>query len=809
MMDEVEEDSEPPTLPLEVLMRVIAFCKTKHLRTLLLVSRSFFSMAAAEWNSRLPKLLPNTVLHGTALYHSLGGSQNWGKVNVFARVLKLGAKTYSTAMAQIEFLGKHITSKELRSGGLGAIREIPDTGKLGIKTDLGRRIWVFRSMDGGVTFRVQTSGFLIYNEPVTRSKLHLKVWSGEEMEEMVPPVPVGTMAMASRSKMRITASGDAFRNAMIASLVSRRGSLPHCWGATASAGQGHSVLLQRSQQGMHSFSRSKQMVLAPGIPWPSTPDILINLEALSEAQHLGHPTIRKGIDVAAAADLTRDSATKPEGIPLKPQPEGESYSDAYFGIIPSAISAICLAIIFASFSSDMGTDSVINVVVLEDDSTEDSLIKDERMGSEKPVTSLRKQVQEQLSPERINKVLGLTLAALKISLLSMRPETGSSKLHFEEDPHLVDLLNKTYPPLLSTLSEAGSSFEAVEVADFPSTRFFEEKQLSNAELAGEKELNQEEDIDLPLIGKSVISGALDFVCHSSQSVVLLVSRWLSAASLVRMMLPASVQRELEFLGHYLTYCIEAETALNLPLLFPSDFETDRSGAVVKINTPMSVFILRALARAAAGVAITLLPFFRRKVTLRRTRPVPKTRSFDMLVESKESPNTLKLTDTESGQIEQSIKISLLSKARHHSDVSGSISQQPTPVVPKLQVTAASRQEHLNPDSTLKPSHTKEIPIPKVGERHLDVATSALRKMSFDSKSFLRNNSMESLYSRSFGSDADSRLSTSPMGEEWESFRIREAGIPIEILKLEFEAIRAGNNVDSSLLVSENNDLEPW
>ncbi|KAI8854541.1 hypothetical protein BC829DRAFT_380217 [Chytridium lagenaria] len=157
-------------LPGEILSRIVYFCPDDSLRMLLSVSRTFFSIAAAEWDSRLPRLDPQTILHGTSLYPTSASS--WGKINVYARVVKLGARTYSTSMAQIEFLGKRVTGMEPRSGGLVSLRELPETLKQGIKTSLGRRIWLHRipaSGGGGVEV------FLFTISPQQSSSSHNKL----------------------------------------------------------------------------------------------------------------------------------------------------------------------------------------------------------------------------------------------------------------------------------------------------------------------------------------------------------------------------------------------------------------------------------------------------------------------------------------------------------------------------------------------------------------------------------------------------------------------------------------------------------
>ncbi|KAJ3109435.1 hypothetical protein HDU97_006680 [Phlyctochytrium planicorne] len=186
MNDDNDDDDDnlialKPHLPLEIIAHIIGFVPSHHLRKLFLVSRAFFGIAIEEWNGRLPPLHVKQVLHSTAIYHSSSTSKGWGKVNVFARVLKLGARAYSTQLAQVEFLAKITTSKETRSGGLASIKELPDI-RHAVATSMGRKVWLYRPMEGGVKFKIQQNGFLIHNEPVARSQLHLREWNGEEQE---------------------------------------------------------------------------------------------------------------------------------------------------------------------------------------------------------------------------------------------------------------------------------------------------------------------------------------------------------------------------------------------------------------------------------------------------------------------------------------------------------------------------------------------------------------------------------------------------------------------------------------------------
>ncbi|KAJ3118518.1 hypothetical protein HDU96_000934 [Phlyctochytrium bullatum] len=182
-MDGDEGDEPPeavalPALPQELIARVAHFSTTRTLSTMLLVSRSFFLIASAEWETRLPPLDPGTVLHGKA---TLSG----GMVNLFGRVLQLGRRPYSLPLAQIEFLEKQVTSVEPRPGGLRSLREMPQ--RQWLRTNLGRKLWVARSFDGGVKLRILTD-FAVYGTSLPRAVIHLSPWNGGACEvfEILP-----------------------------------------------------------------------------------------------------------------------------------------------------------------------------------------------------------------------------------------------------------------------------------------------------------------------------------------------------------------------------------------------------------------------------------------------------------------------------------------------------------------------------------------------------------------------------------------------------------------------------------------------
>ncbi|KAJ3118519.1 hypothetical protein HDU96_000935 [Phlyctochytrium bullatum] len=631
------------------------------------------------------------------------------------------------------------------------------------------------------------------------------------------------------AKLKLKGPSDVFRSAMIGSLVSRRGGAlhsPQAWLAASlqsptsptTSASSPSLLLARHASGSPmSLSRVK---VHPGIPWPSSPEINVNLSDIpAEAQVL----IRKGLDTLAQSEVGAASASSTAASQFFTASAGRTEdagqadpgSNAYFKLVPSAISAICVAIIFAAFNVTTFETERPQVVVEETSEEPESPPRPKER-----VTgishSMRRQIQDQFSKERIYKVLGQSLAALKVSLVTVDAETEveqPTSFKFEHDDFLLSLLQKAYPSLFTSMEFVGDVSDSTTVCGSVDENVLESSKHELMEaLSGEP-------------GKFDLAKAVDALRNSSQAVILLVSRWLSVASLVKALLPPSVRSEIEFLGHYLSYCVENEVALNLPIMFPSDYEMDRSGAIVKINTPAIIFILRSLAKTAAGVAVSLLPYVRpKRPTLRRRRSLPRSLSFESLSESKRaeieegpapvlgSPFHTHRVPAAPSQIEPTLtSASALWQVCNLPRVDITPPELPLPQTPprmdspRLESPLRNESPRLESplSSTSGSPKSKGIPIPKMADRV------ALRRMSVGSR-FFRTASNDSLYSRSFGSDSEfSRLSTSPAGEEWESFRIREAGIPVEILKLEFEAIRAGNTVDSSVLSDENNNLDAW
>ncbi|KAI9343902.1 hypothetical protein DFJ73DRAFT_505168 [Zopfochytrium polystomum] len=182
---------------------------------------------------------------------------------------------------------------------------------------------------------------------------------------------------------------------------------------------------------------------------------------------------------------------------------------------------------------------------------------------------------------KAQKAMGLTLATLKIIMDVLPRESTFPNVAIQSVEELSEPFNKEHGGLLAELSS--------------------DINLDNLRQASLKlDPHSPED-----------SGPL------SRLAIALASRWLSMSTLVSSLLSPALIAELEFLREYLRYCVESETALNLPYLFPADFETDHTGAIVKINQPWTVFLLRSLARTAAGIIVALLPYVRKRKPTRR------------------------------------------------------------------------------------------------------------------------------------------------------------------------------------------------
>jgi hypothetical protein len=185
---------------------------------------------------------------------------------------------------------------------------------------------------------------------------------------------------------------------------------------------------------------------------------------------------------------------------------------------------------------------------------------------------------------------------------------------YELDDKMSQLLNAEYPPLLQAIQDEVevklSSTEHVK-----STNSMDEVSLETEEEEMDREYSQLSNSAVSataIANKGLIFSLNDTLIQLAQTAKYLATRWLSISSIIRSLLPQNLRDEIDFLSEYINHCWQTGEHLNLPYLFPSDFVTDHTGAVVRINRPISVFVLRSLARSAAGVAVTLLPYVKSK-----------------------------------------------------------------------------------------------------------------------------------------------------------------------------------------------------
>ncbi|KAI8809947.1 hypothetical protein BJ742DRAFT_216942 [Cladochytrium replicatum] len=111
-----------------------------------------------------------------------------------------------------------------------------------------------------------------------------------------------------------------------------------------------------------------------------------------------------------------------------------------------------------------------------------------------------------------------------------------------------------------------------------------------------------------------------YINKSTNLAFSLAARYLTLAPLITYVIPRELRTELSFLSQYLSFCLQAEMTLDLPLLFPEEIVFDDSGAVVAIVRPWYVPALRSAAKGLARRVVDLQP---RTRTLLSKGMVPK------------------------------------------------------------------------------------------------------------------------------------------------------------------------------------------
>ncbi|KAJ3195010.1 hypothetical protein HK101_001338 [Irineochytrium annulatum] len=626
----------------------------------------------------------------------------------------------------------------------------------------------------------------------------------------------------------------------------------------------------------------------PAIPWPIASEKPVLLFDGADVLPAPEATVTPSAAAAATFATASQNSTGYEGGSGTDSGSSSGFQfNSLFPLIPTAISAVCLAILASKIVDSLQTRPALTEgietkppsptrVLLAEGSEEDFL---STLVEEKPIEEpvenapLFSNLKDGMSYRKLDRAMGMTLATLKIVMQLQGLQTDMKK--FEMDPQLASLLNAALPSLLEAVDEDRTLMDNLMKDPCDSARSVVE--------VSDEELEESEPLFEGIIQKCLIPDVGDSIRRMTQSAILLTSQWLSVTSLVRALLPESLRAELEFLGNYLMYCVESETALDLPYLFPADFETDAAGAVIKINQPMSTFILRALARTAAGVAVALLPYVRRRKTLKKLQVAT-------IAGGRANRPSLNSVRTPASALTNRLRSSSLTAAEVvHGGAPAADPQaaEVLPVVPALvlpketSALAAARPEqelwsgrHELPDLLSKPSDRLK---PHMPEGHdfgdnvkkmmeatvtktsitvtstpavIQVPSSAMspmqpsltrstaidvpmRRSSSRKKKIHANSSVAAaspggpagaqtpssgsplgswrsaeIKNASAPSSLTSSPELSPAGEDWEAFKIKEAGIPLSVLRLEFEALRAG--FGGPLNVSgENNILDAW
>ncbi|KAJ3328290.1 hypothetical protein HDU76_010205 [Blyttiomyces sp. JEL0837] len=489
---------------------------------------------------------------------------------------------------------------------------------------------------------------------------------------------------------------------------------------------------------------------------------------------------------------------------------------------------------------EMHVEKVVEAVTAADRAWDHNMHKISELRAEmhaSAATPAEMQADEAAFKKKVSRVMGTSLAAIKLSLELLEKTNASNEMvsmKFQSDEQLLELLNEAYPPLRLLADDCAVPQSQMSHYYYAPTRDDEATRNSN---------------HVRISSKVMVHDFNEMFGNVAQSAIAITSQWLSLSSLISYLLPASLRSELEFLGHYLSYCIEEETALDLPYLFPNDFETDHTGAVVKINRPISVFILRALARTAAGVAVALLPIIkgrrRPKLLTRRTSTLSMKRPDRKRIGSSESaaafraipeedylPSTLVPIDSPvipaAAEPDSDVKDPSPANPPLSSHIATKEGENPISQLSSLRVSVDSRDwivDTLNRDMQPKSGGETSVLSPGLDARTLYEGSEPASAEVEDSQGDIKEHRLKDEFANMVGLGVSSEgmsvlvnekaetvsvvnVHANEVDAEWEAFRIREAGIPEEILRLEFEAIRAGMD-GPSVLVSDYNDLEMW
>ncbi|KAJ3044519.1 hypothetical protein HDV00_001946 [Rhizophlyctis rosea] len=203
------------------------------------------------------------------------------------------------------------------------------------------------------------------------------------------------------------------------------------------------------------------------------------------------------------------------------------------------------------------------------------------------------------------------LDVIKVGLLSSSPfvilnkEKGIKRgfeqarndhlLMDESDADVLTTLNQQYPPLLDITGEGPVilSEPAIETT----------VTLSSAPAT----LHMTTTPAAAALTKPILAHLTDTAQNLATQILTLVTSWLGSTSslLSKKLLPSELHEEINFLSEYIRLCVQAEQVLQLPLMFPGEYEVDGEGGVVGLKRPVGVFLVRMLARGVVGGVVGL------------------------------------------------------------------------------------------------------------------------------------------------------------------------------------------------------------
>ncbi|KAJ3415906.1 hypothetical protein HDV05_003747 [Chytridiales sp. JEL 0842] len=521
-----------------------------------------------------------------------------------------------------------------------------------------------------------------------------------------------------------------------------------------------------------------------------------------------------------------------------------------------------------------GHETMTELPALESNNKLKKLLKmSAKYNNQVPAYTPKRKMDPNFTRAHVNSAMAGTLATLKIALEILPQTPGSTseliaqQFQYESDEQLSALLNEAYPPLLQAIVKA-TECESVDSASLKGIDEYENYPIENQSI------------------KSLLGSFQDNLYNFSRAVRIIISQWLPMSAQIRNLLPDHLLNEIDFLSQYIQHSINTREVLDLPLLFPNEFEVDSMGAIVKINRPFSVFILRNLARTVAGVAVALLAYIRHQKMTRQiesaiescsppttsylktlVRGVPSTASHQstssystfstllpevrqvaepetshypvpinyhtggFLVAAAEKKRELRRATVEAVMTGEAMDLKPQQPSCNrrrtlgandfddHPDIDmfGALSlsvtekklvasQAPT-ISTDCSVTSSSPQLPTanTPCTSSASTISSSAPSPLTCSTHASdesLSDSGFTEISFDSNITLEDLRCLSVITSTPNKHAidsssyDSYSPSSPTDPSWESFKLQQAGIPEDILRLEFEAIRAGLGSDS-------------